>query len=73
MSIVTTALYERAEAKAAAAQDGTHDHLGTLYTLAFNRNEWVYVVTDPEGYTVVRLNCKSLSVAKRELVKWLEG
>jgi hypothetical protein len=52
---------------AANAKNGTYKD----YTLTFDSNEWVYVVTDSNGETVTRFNTKKLTQARQWLREYL--
>jgi len=54
---------------AANAKNGTYKG----YTLTFDSNEWVYVVTDSTGETVTRFNTKKLTQARQWLREYLEN
>lgn len=64
-------ILNRASAAADKSKDGAVTHCGQRYSLKFDHAHWVYRVTDSEGLHVVSLNCKGLTTAKRELVRWL--
>ena len=70
--LISEKLLNAASAKAASAKDGSVTHQGVCYTLTFDHAHWHYFVSGSDGFEL-RLNCKSLSVAKRELVKWLSS
>lgn len=54
---------------AANAKNGAYKD----YTLTFDSNEWVYVVTDSAGEIVTRFNTKKLTQARQWLREYLEN
>ena len=64
---------QRARGQAAKAKDGTVVIAGEEYSLAFDRNQWFYKVTDSKGEFVVNLNERTLPKAKKYLAHWLSS
>lgn len=68
-STIYDKLQDQAIQMASKAKDGVYKG----YTLTFDRAEWVYVVTDKDGYTVARFNTKNLTTARQWLKDYLEN
>lgn len=65
--------YVKAQKMALAAKDGLLKLGNDIYDFKFDKNEWVYKVTDRNGNYVVNINEKSLSKAKSFLKDYLNN
>lgn len=69
----TTKILKDSTKLANKAQDGVLIHNDNTYTLTFSQYDWTYTVKDSEGFTVIRINEKTLAKAKKFLKFWLEN
>ena len=65
--------YAKAQKAALSAKDGSLKFGNDVYDFKFDKNEWVYKVTDRNGNYVVNINEKSLSKAKSFLKDYLNN
>lgn len=65
--------YAKAQKAALSAKDGSLKFGNDVYDFKFDKNEWVYKVTDRNGNYVVNVNEKSLSKAKSFLKDYLNN